>query len=223
MANKSKKRWLLLSAAILVLGSATAIGILWSQTYRQYSDSQKFILIPRGTPSYQVAHLLQQEGVVRHWGLLLLYLKTVKGNSHVQAGEYYFDSPLSVIQVADKLIRGLVYYREVTVPEGYSLFDIADLLEQKGFSSSGSFLEAANRVERVSQFGSSPKNLEGFLFPDTYRVTRGTTAEEIVGMMVGRFHDVYVQALEAEMKGSPLALEKVLTLAVANSAWHHGL
>jgi UPF0755 protein len=163
--------------------------------------------------SHQVAHLLQQEGVVRHWSAFLLYLKTVKRNAHLQAGEYKFDAPQSVVQVVDKLVRGLVYYHELIIPEGYSLFEIAELLEQKGFSPSTEFWAAASRSERVSPFAAGVKNLEGFLFPDTYRLARGTTADEIVGMMVDRFREVYTQSLEAEMKQSRLSFSELLTLA----------
>jgi UPF0755 protein len=197
----------------MILGIGVALGIVWFRPFRQYSDPERFIIIPRGTSSYQVAHLLQKEGVIRHWSWFLVYLKTVKRGAHLQAGEYRFDTPLSVVQVADKLIRGLIYYHELTIPEGYSLFDIAELLEEKGFSTATEFHKAARRSDHISQLTRSPKNLEGFLFPDTYRLARGTTADEIVELMVDRFREVHAQWLEAQMKQSSLRLEELLTLA----------
>lgn len=213
--SKVRKCWLVF-AGLLVLtiaGLAAALGIVWSRPFRNYPEPQKFVLIPRGTSSYQVARLLHQEGVVRHWSWILIYLKTVKRSAPLQAGEYCFDSPLSVVQVADKLIRGLVYYHELTIPEGYSLFDIAELLEQKGFASADEFWAAASRTDRIAEFAVAPKNLEGFLFPDTYRLARGTTADEIMSMMIERFRQVYSELVEAEVRNSTLRFDQVLTLA----------
>jgi UPF0755 protein len=197
----------------MVLALAISLSLIWTRPFRRYPDSEKFLIITRGTSSYEVAHQLQREGVIRHWSLFLIYLKTVKWNAHVQAGEYRFDSPLPIVQVADKLIRGLIFYHEFTIPEGYSIFDIGALLEQKGFSPAEVFWKAASRTQRVSQFANPSQNLEGFLFPDTYRFARGTTAEEIVGIMVSRFTEVYTDWLKPQLEHSPLRLEEVLTLA----------
>jgi UPF0755 protein len=212
--TKAGKRLLVLGGVLLLAGGLSAgLGFICNQRFKGYAEPQKLITIPRGTPSYEVARMLQREGVVRHWSWFLIYLKTVKGNARLQAGEYSFDEPLSVIKVANKLIRGLVYYHELTVPEGFSVFEIAELLENKGFCSSTEFWTAAGRGERVSQFENEPKNLEGFLFPDTYRITRGTAADDIVGMMLKRFEEVYSESLEQQVQKSSLRFHEVLTLA----------
>ena len=198
---------------VLVLGALAAIIIAGLRPFKNFSGDEKFILIPRGASSYQIAQLLHKEGVVRHWAWFLGYLKIAKRSSHLQAGEYRFEGPLSIPQVVDKLIRGLVYYHELTIPEGYSLFEIGELLDQKGFSKPADLWEAARHVDRVSGLGQRPPNLEGFLFPDTYHLARGATAEEIVSMMVERFRDVYTKHLETEIKMSPLNFNELLTLA----------
>jgi UPF0755 protein len=169
-------------------------------------------MIPRGTSSYETAHLLEREGVVRHWAVFLAYLKLAKPRSPLQAGEYRFAEPLSVIQVADKLIRGLIYYHEFTVPEGYSLFEIGAMLEQKGFARAADLLAAAGRTDLVADLSQSARNLEGYLFPDTYRLARGTTADEIARIMVRRFREVYA-GLQPLLPQSPLNLQQVVTLA----------
>src|SRR5262245_56057999 len=136
MARASTSRRLFRVAVLLLIvlaGGAIALGVIWSLPYSDVPAAEKFVVIPRGTSSYETARLLEREGVVRHWALFLAYLKLAKPRSPLQAGEYRFAEPLSTIQVADKLIRGLVYYHEFTIPEGYSLFEIADLMEQKGF------------------------------------------------------------------------------------------
>lgn len=204
--------WAILFALVVLAGSAVALRLLWSRPYSDVPGAERFVVISRGTSSYETAHLLEREGVVRHWAVFLAYLKLARPRSLLQAGEYRFAEPLSVIQVADKLIRGLIYYHELTIPEGYSRFEIGALLEQKGFGRAVEMLAAASRVEFIADLSQSATNLEGFLFPDTYRLARGTTADEIAQRMVRRFRDVYA-ALEPRLRESSLNLQQVVTLA----------
>jgi len=196
----------------VLLAGAAALRFLWSRPYSAAPGVEKFVVIPHGMSSYETAHVLEAEGIVRHWALFLGYLKLAKPRSPLQAGEYRFAEPLSTIQVADKLIRGLIYYHEFTVPEGYSLFEIGALLEQKGFARAADLLAAAGRADLVADLSQSARNLEGFLFPDTYRLARGTTADEIARIMVRRFREVYA-AYQPLLSQSALNLHQVVTLA----------
>jgi UPF0755 protein len=197
---------------VLLAGAVVALRFLWSRPYSAVPGAEKFVAIPRGTSSYETARLLEREGVVRHWAVFLAYLKLAKPRSPLQAGEYRFAEPLSVVQVADKLIHGLIYYHEFTVPEGYSLYEIGTLLEQKGFARAADLLAAAGRADLVADLSQNAKNLEGFLFPDTYRLARGTTADEIAHIMVRRFREVFA-TLQPLLPQSPLNLQQVVTLA----------
>lgn len=214
----TKTRRRLLAATILCLlavvaGSATVLRFLWSRPYAAAPGVEKFVVIPFGTSSYDAARLLEREGIVRDWAVFLAYLKLAKPKSRLQAGEYRFAEPLSVIQVANKLIRGLIYYHEVTVPEGYSRFEIGALLEQKGLARAVDLLDAATtQVDAIGDLSPGAKNLEGFLFPDTYRLARGTAASEIALIMVRRFREVSA-ALAPRLHQSPLSLQQVVTLA----------
>ena len=144
MRRDSGKKILAVSV-VLLLAPLAAVLIIWFHPYKNYSEDEKIILIPRGTSSMQLAKRLEVEGIVLHRTLFIAYLKTLKRSDHLQAGEYRFQGPLTIPQVADKIIRGLVYYHEVTVPEGFSFFEISDLLEQKGFAPREEFRSAAIR------------------------------------------------------------------------------
>lgn len=211
MRRKSKSR-ILLALLFLLIAPVAALLLAWSHPYKNYSENEKIILIPRGTSSVEVARRLQAEGIVMHRALFLAYLKTFKRSSHLQAGEYQFQGALTVPQIADKIIRGLVYYHEVTIPEGLSLFEICDSLEQKGFANRDEFWSAVRRVDLLADLTQPPKNLEGFLFPDTYRLTRGETADEIVQAMIERFKQVY-ESLKTDIQRQSLSLKEVVTLA----------
>ncbi len=198
---------------LLSLGIAGTLGYLWRIPYKNFSEAEKFLLIPRGTSSLEISHQLEEEGIVRHWALFLGYVKVCRISRPLQAGEYRFEKALSIRQVADRLIRGLVYYREVTIPEGYSVFEIADLLVQKKLASPESFREAASDVRLIADLVPEARNLEGFLFPDTYRFARGVSAGEMVQQMVNRFRQMYSSFLRSEVEQSSMSLNQVITLA----------
>jgi len=212
MRRKLRSR-ILLAGVFLLIAPAVALLLAWHHPYKNYPGSEKIILIPRGTSSVELARRLEAEGIILHRALFLSYLKTFKRSSHLQAGEYQFQGALTVPQIADKIVRGLVYYHEVTIPEGLSLFEICDLLEQKGFTSHDEFWSAARRVELVAGLAQPLKDLEGFLFPDTYRLTHGETAEEIVQAMIERFKQVYETRLKTDLQSQTMSLKDVITLA----------
>ena len=195
---------------VVIVGSLV---YFWKTPYKNFSEKEKFVMIPRGASSLDISHQLEKEGIVRHWALFLSYVKVWTNSRSLQAGEYRFEKPLNISQVAELLIRGLVYYHEVTIPEGYSLFDIADLLAQKKLASPESFQEAAGDLRVIADLAPDARNLEGFLFPDTYRFTRGMSAEDMVRQMVNRFRQIYSNHFQMEVKNSSMSLYQVITLA----------
>jgi UPF0755 protein len=162
--------------------------------------------IPRGASSFRIAANLQTAGVIRsEWPFLMLRL--VRPRAMLQAGEYRFDRPLSALEVYRKITAGDVFYFSLTIPEGFNLFDIADAVAQTGVVSRQEFLRAAAEGARISDLAPGAASLEGFLFPDTYRLTRHTTAEELIGQMLQRFRQVWADL------GSPPQARELVTLA----------
>jgi UPF0755 protein len=210
---KSKYIIALVLSLVLIAGIALTTIVMWFKPYKDYSDNEKFVLIPRGATTSEIAGQLEREGIIRHRVWFLGYMRVVQKSRPLQAGEYRFDEPISVAQVSHKLIYGLVFYHQITVPEGYSQFEILELLQQEGFANPATFRFAMAQTQLVSDLAPSLKDLEGFLFPDTYRFTRGANASEIVRTMVDRFRQVYYQELESAIKQSSLNLRQVITLA----------
>ncbi len=173
--------------------------------YQGY-PSEAFVDIPRGVSTAGIAARLQAAGVLRsEWPFLLVRL--LRLGATLQAGEYRFDRPLSPLEVYRKIASGDVFYYTVTVPEGFNLFDIAAAVARTGVLTRQEFLLAARESARVSDLAPQAPSLEGFLFPDTYRLTRHTTAEELVGQMLQRFRKVWT-----ELQSPPNAFA-IVTLA----------
>jgi UPF0755 protein len=151
-----------------------------------------YVDIGPGTGTRAIAAQLEQAGVLRSRYAFEL-LRIVKGGK-LEAGEYRFDHPAPATEVYARIVRGDVYTRTLTIPEGYNIFDIASAIEAAGFGDRADFL-AAERTQTALIADLSPHaaSLEGFLFPDTYRFPTRATAAQILAAMVHRFRQVSVE------------------------------
>ena len=118
-----------------------------------------------------IGALLAEHGIIRsQYAFDLWHL--VRGGT-LKAGEYQFVQPATLPAVYNRIVRGDVYTRTVTIPEGFNLFDIAQAVEDAQLGSKESFLAAASQdVALIADLDPAAKNLEGYLFPDTYRFPR---------------------------------------------------
>lgn len=182
-------RRLLLVVLLLLVIAAGALFYAVGIPYAGYGQ-QAFVDIPQGTSTSEMARLLTREGVVRsEWQFVLA--RALQRGATLQAGEYRFDRPLSAWQVLDKIARGDVFYYELRVPEGANMFDIAAELEKLGLIKAEAFLAAARNPAQIRDIAPEAPSLEGFLFPSTYRITRGTKATVICREMTNQFRKVW--------------------------------
>jgi UPF0755 protein len=157
--------------------------------YQGYSG-EVFVDIPHGTGARGIADLLAQAGVVRtSWDFLLA--RSLERGRVLQAGEYKFDRKASAIEVFDRVARGDVFYYELVVPEGKNIFDIAAIAAQLGIFTADQFLAVARDPSLIRDLDPQAPSLEGYLFPNTYKVSRHTTAERLCRTMTGKFRDVW--------------------------------
>jgi UPF0755 protein len=103
------------------------------------------------------------------------------------AGEFRFASPASALDVYARIARGDVFYYELAIPEGLNMFDIASAVERLGLLPAREFLEAARDPSLIHDLAPAAPTLEGYLFPNTYRVTRHTNARDLCRMFTQRF------------------------------------
>ncbi len=124
------------------------------------------------------------------WSALLwvfLAIRALHPKAALEAGEYRFDSPQTPWAVFNKIRRGDVFYEEFTVPEGSNIFDIAALLQRSDTVDADVFLKAAANPASIRDLDPRAPDLEGYLFPSTYRVTHHTTAVQLCHMMTTEF------------------------------------
>jgi UPF0755 protein len=158
---------------------------------------ETFVEIAPGTSSQGMGRLLEARGIIRS-RYAFDVVRMVKHGT-LKAGEYRFDHPATVFAVYDRLRRGDVYYRVVTVPEGYNLFDIATAVEAAQLATRDDFLTAAHKdTALIADLDPTATSLEGYLFPDTYRFQRSDTPMTILHAMVKRFRQ---EAAQIGLKG----------------------
>ena len=149
-----------------------------------------FVDIPHGASTTTMATLLADAGVVRsRWDFLLARLT---GRFRVlQAGEYRFDRPATAREVAGRIARGDIFYYELVVPEGKNMFEIAAAAEQLGIFPASRFLAAARDPGLIRDLDPNAPTLEGYLFPDTYKLSRHTTPERLCRIMTAKFREAW--------------------------------
>lgn len=154
----------------------------------RYSKTS-LVTIEQGVTAQQVAELLGKEGLISSKNYFLFLLRLRGGHRKIKAGIYEINSKESTWRIISKLVLGKSKKVKLTIPEGFTASQIAQLIEQKGLGGKDRFLEIVEE-----------RKLEGYLFPETYFVDYGATEEEIIGMMVDQFNKVFTKEMEERAK-----------------------
>lgn len=207
-------RGLLIFGFVLFLACASFAGWFACALYRPYQafpSQGVYVDIPHGASRRTVSRILASQGVVRsRWAFEAL----CRWQRHtLQAGEYFFDRPVTPSQVFDAIANGRVFVRELVIPEGYSMFDIADLVAREDFTSREDFLAAARNPAVIRDLDPTAPSLEGYLFPATYEFPRHPTGQQMVDAMVKRFRQEWSTLLPDSGDPPPAKLADTLTLA----------
>jgi UPF0755 protein len=203
---------------LLVLLAVVIAGGAWLYTslrrpYKGYEASEQFVEIPPGTGTAGMGRRLAEAGVVRSAQSFRAGVWLRGSGRRLQAGEYRFDRPMTVAEVVDKIARGDVYVRALTFREGLTIREMAAVFESAGYGSAADFVAASRNAALVRDFDPEAKDLEGYLFPDTYTLPRRTTAAQLVERMVSRFQKVLTSELRSRAAERGFTVRQVVTLA----------
>jgi UPF0755 protein len=202
----------------LVLLAVLGVGgwLAWALMLPVTPDGQKFVLLRSGYSTRHIATELQAAGVIRSADAFVLW-QYLHHRRSLKAGEYLFEGPEDARQVHDRLARGDVHFREVVIPEGFTIFDIAQAVQDAGLGSSQEFLKAAmSDSALIADLAPHAKSLEGFLFPATYEFTRTQNADDVVATMVKEFRRVAHEiGLAGGAEGTPQTndVSRIVTMA----------
>lgn len=215
--NQKQKRKLKLWA-IAITGVIVLTAVL--EIYVPKSFEQDTVIsysAQKGVGGADIATDLQNKGVINNsWVFKLYVFLTGKYNS-LQAGIYDISPSMSVAAIANKFITGDVAKNKITLIEGWDIQDIAKYLEAKNYYNREEFNDAAH-VDYGTYYAflsSKPKkaSLEGFLFPDTYRVPVGASSDELIKMALNNFGKKLTPELRQEIAKQHKTVFQIVTMA----------
>lgn len=193
MRPSSRNKFFLLSLGLLFLFFILVIYWLFFVPPPK-TASTKVIFIKKGSHLKKVSEVLEQEGIIKNRRAFVLLTTILGKKAKVKAGEYEFHTQMLPLEVLDALVKGQVKRHLVTIPEGYTLSQVAQLLEDLNLVEKKGLLQKASSPPFINALGLSQlagPTLEGFLFPDTYHLFREMDPEEVIQVMVYQFKKVF--------------------------------
>ena len=174
---------------------------------------EQIITVPPGQGLKATAADLYDRGIIRNAFKFNLYARIKGYDKKIKAGEYRVKSSSSPREILEIIVRGKVRLYKITIPEGYNLVQIADMMPGAGLGSAGEFLAAAKNKALAREQNIPGDSFEGYLFPDTYHFPKGVSAEKIIQTMVRRFREVFTSAWESRAREQKMTVHQVVTLA----------
>jgi UPF0755 protein len=220
--------------AILILLVLVVVAIAGTSywTYRtvntpvQHTHVNDFITIQKGATPREIVDQLVEAGIVPSHMATMLYLRTVGDGSKLQAGEYQFASPITTLQVLKQLEKGQDATIKLTIPEGFTRFDIAkricekfpvapvsDQPAEKMASCSYLALKRMDDTTLIKDIAPTAANLEGYMYPSTYSLPRDAGSQDVIKAMVEQFRKVWTPEFAAQAAAMHRTPHEIVTIA----------
>jgi UPF0755 protein len=164
-------------------------------TAHKHEKANQTIQIPKGSSPNEIIEKLAAENILPGTFPVQIYLRTFGDGSRFQAGDYQFASPITPLQVLKELEKGEEKTVRLTIPEGFTRYDVAKRIAEK-FPQNPPIDEKAvlyftDDVSLIKDFDPAAKNLEGYMYPSTYNFPKETKPQEIIKRMVEQFHKIW--------------------------------
>ncbi|MGB6929020.1 MAG: endolytic transglycosylase MltG, partial [Syntrophobacteria bacterium] len=217
-STKPKKKrlsplWSLL--LVLVLASVWLVGDMlhFIRTPASSEPAEVVMEVPVGTSVQALSDLLYGQGLVRSAGKFRWLVRFKGAARQIKAGEYQLSTGLRPGELLNKIIRGEVRLHQITFPEGYTLKQMAELLEASKLANAERFVAAATDPSLLRSLGIPAASLEGYLFPDTYRFARGLPVETVLRSFVTMFNQHFGPVQEEQARKLGFTRHQVVILA----------
>ncbi len=209
-----KKVILIIVVGLIVAAAIT--GYLFHKStitpFASFTDSV-IIEVPRGASVRSIADTLEKKGVIQDKLIFRILYRLSYKNHSLQSGEYKFSQPLTMRDVIMKLHKGDVLLHKITIVEGMTIEETADYLSKRHKIDKQKFMRLAMRADLIKDLVPEAKDLEGFLYPDTYMVSRKINAEKMVKIMVERFRHYFTSNMKWRAKELNMSVNQIVTMA----------
>lgn len=187
--------FLFLFAVIVILGAG--VGLVWQQFGSNPASSdttEQLFEVDHGKTFRAITHELAEKKLIRSEKLFIWYAKLSGKAGKMKVGEYALSPSMKPSDILSTINSGISVGRKFTVAEGLNIYEIADLYQQQGFGTREDFIKACHDKAFIKQMlGEDLDSLEGYLFPESYSLTKFTTTKELLTQMVRKFLGVYAQ------------------------------
>ena len=210
---RTKRVIFFLSAFLLLAGVLLSAGIAryLVQPSKKMGPDQIFV-VHKGATLRKVIYDLEKKGIIASKTPLRLWNRLTGHGTRIKAGEYRLNSDMAPLGVLNILSKGRIITHPVTIPEGFTIKQIAEELDKKGLTDKKAFSALAQDPDVVRSYGISGPSLEGYLYPDTYRFGRGQSAISIIDVMVKRFFEV-TSPLQKKIGESGMTFHQIVIMA----------
>jgi peptidoglycan lytic transglycosylase G len=209
--------WLVIAAAMGALVAYISLQWLFSPA-APASDfappSQPTLIeVPEGMTLRQLAARLEHEQLIRSQTAFVLLGRLMAADRHIKAGEYAVHAGMRPSEMLIEFLNGHVVLYQVTIPEGYTIVELAQVFAQQGVVDPETLVALAHDRDFIQSLSIEAASLEGYLYPNTYRFARRTKSKEILKEMVEGLWHVFTPDLQRRAQEIHMTLHEVLTLA----------
>lgn len=202
---------------LLILICVLVLSIFSYKTYQDFihykNPKTVQFKIKKGSSVKAIAKTLKEHDIISNSFVFLIYLKITEKTQGLKAGEYLFKKDLTVKDVIDIIENAKTVKYQFTIPEGYRYKDICRVLsEKKELMTNVECLKLCQRTDFLKH-KTKMKNLEGFLYPETYFYESDDSPEEIIKMMVNMFYKVVGKERIQKAKEKGMSLDELVTFA----------
>jgi UPF0755 protein len=171
------------------------------------------VRVEQGEAFASVVRKLREQKVITNENLFSMWARLTGVEKKIHWGLYRFDAPLPPREVLNRMIMGKGVFQSVTIPEGLTVKEIADLLATLQIVDKEQFLAEAADPELLASLGLQDTGIEGYLFPNTYHFTPATPARDILFAMAEQFRKVFNPLLDQQSEEIELTPHEIITLA----------
>jgi UPF0755 protein len=196
--------------SLLVLLVMTLFGPF---TVARAPDAETVIVLERGLGVMEIAARLYDEQIIPSTGQFLFLTKFLGVEDRLQAGKYSFTTGSRPLDVVRRLSRGGTSSQMVTIPEGMTIGQMAELLQRESGIDADGFAALASDPSTARSYGIASGSMEGYLFPDTYGLYWGMPARDVIAIMAARFHQIYGEDLARRAEKLRMSRHEIITLA----------
>jgi len=217
MESQGQRRIGSLAVALLLVGTVVLFVVVQEITFLFIPPSgeriQKTLDIPEGTTLREAAGMLLKNGLITSVESFVIVGKLLSLEHRVIPGEYAFNTRMLPLEIIDQIKAGRVIQYEITIPEGFTVVQIARLIEEKGLAQRDDFIKRASDPEFVRSLGFESETLEGYLYPESYYFSKREGSEGILRALTKRFNAVYTPDLDRRAREIGMTQNEVITLA----------